>query len=156
MEQLDPHSYALALSILAKAQDMTLASIRSDGRAHATTISFASDELTLFAAIGIDSLKANNIRINPQVALTVNLPYADWTEIRGMSIEGHADILHEPDEVRVAAALLLHRFPQFANFIGDTQIVPWPGTLYLRIRPRSISLLNYAEGFGHTRYFELV
>ena len=155
MEQLDSHNHALALTILDQAQDLTLASIRGDGRPHATTISFASDGMTLYAAIGIDSEKANNIRINPQVALTVNIPYADWTHIQGMSIEGHADILREPDEVRVAAALLLARFPQFATFMADTQIVPWPGTLYIRIRPRALSLLNYAEGFGHTRYFEL-
>lgn len=156
MEQLDPHNHALALSILAEAKDLTLASIRSDGRPHATTISFASEALTLYAAIGIDSQKANNIRINPQVALTVNIPYADWTHIQGLSIEGHADILREPDEVRAAAALLIARFPEFASFLSDTQIVPWPGTLYIRIRPRVLSLLNYAEGFGHTRYFELM
>lgn len=153
MNHLDSHNRALALGILARANDLSLASVRSDGTPHATTVSFASDGLVMYAAIGIDSQKAHNIRLNPKVSLTVNAPYRDWSEIQGMSIDGVAEIVSEPEQVRFASDLLLTRFPQYAKFIAHTQTIPWPGMLYIRIVPQFISLLNYAEGFGHTTHF---
>jgi hypothetical protein len=153
MTELDPHSRATALAILSKTGDLTLASVRSDGTPHATTVSFASEELVLYAAIGIDSQKAHNIRRDPRVSVTVNAPYQDWSEIRGMSIDAVADIISAPHEVREASERLLARFPQYARFIAGTGVVPWPGMLFIRISPHAISLLDYTQGFGHTRHF---
>lgn len=153
MNQLDSHHRALALAILARAKDLTLASQRADGALHATTVSFASNALEIYAAIGIDSQKAHNVRRDGRVALTVNAPYQDWSEIQGLSIEGVAEILSEPGQVRRASELLLARFPQFAKFVADTATVPWPGMLYIRIVPHSVSVLDYTKSFGHTTHF---
>lgn len=153
MNQLDSHHRTLALAILARAKDLTLASQRADGALHATTISFASDALVIYAAIGIDSQKAHNVRRDGRVALTVNAPYQQWNEIQGLAIEGIAEIVSEPDQVRRASALLLARFPQFAKFVANTETVPWPGMLYLRIVPHTVSVLDYTESFGHTVHF---
>jgi nitroimidazol reductase NimA-like FMN-containing flavoprotein (pyridoxamine 5'-phosphate oxidase superfamily) len=155
MAHLDAHSRATALDILARTRDLTLASVRSDGTPHATTVSFASEELVLYAAIGIDSQKAHNIRLDPRVALTVNAPYQDWSEIRGMAIDAAADIISAPQEVREASELLLARFPQYARFVAGTGMVPWPGMLFIRIVPHAISLLDYTQGFGHTGHFDV-
>lgn len=155
MKRLDTHDRAFALGILARAKDATLASIRSDGMPHASTVNFASAELVIYAAIGIDSQKAHNIRLRPHIALTVNAPYQEWSEIQGMAIDALAEIVSDEDEVRLASDLLLSRFPQYAKFLGDTDTVPWPGMLYVRIVPQVISLLNYGEGFGHTAHFNV-
>ena len=151
MEQLDRSSNELALSILARAPDLTLATIMENGLPHASTVSFASHGLVLFAAIGIDSQKAHDIRLNPQVAVTINAPYQQWSEIQGLSIGALAEIVSEPDQVRQASELLLRRFPQLST-VCNTGAIPWPGTLFIRITPKKFSLLNYAEGFGHTSY----
>ena len=155
MNQLDSHHRTLALALLARARDLTLASQRADGAPHATTISFASDALEIYAAIGIDSQKAHNVRRDGRVALTVNAPYQDWSQIQGLSMEGVAEILSEPDQVRRAGELLLARFPQFAKFVANTETVPWPGMLYIRIVPHSVAVLDYTQGFGHTTHFTL-
>ena len=153
MKRLDTHDRALALGILARAKDATLASIRGDGMPHASTVNFANEELVIYAAIGIDSQKAHNIRLDPRVSLTVNAPYQDWSEIRAMSIDAAAEIISAPQQVREASELLLARFPQYARFVADTGTVPWPGMLFIRIVPHAISLLDYTQGFGHTRHF---
>ncbi len=155
MRQLDSHHRKLALGILAKARDLALASLHSDGAPHATTVSFATDELVIYAAIGIDSQKAHNIRQDGRVALTVNAPYADWNEIQGLAIEGIAEILSEQDQVRRASELLLSRFPQYTKVLKDIDTIPWPGMLYIRIVPHKLTVLDYTESFGHTTHFTL-
>lgn len=155
MKQLDSQHRTLALGILARASDLTLASVRSDGAPHATTVSFASDDLVIYAAIGIDSQKAHNIRQDGRVALTVNAPYRTWSEIQGLSMEGVAEIVSEAGQVQRASELLLARFPQYAKVLPDTDTVPWPGMLYVRIVPRSLVVLDYTISFGHATHFTL-
>lgn len=150
MEVLDSRSNALVLGVLSKAPDLTLATLMQDGAPHASTVSFANDGLVLYLAVGVHSQKAHNIRRHPQVALTVNAPYRQWSEIQALSIGAQAEIVSEPDQVRHASQLLLLRFPQFSNLIPDTSAIPWPGTLYIRIRPKTISLLNYEKCVGYT------
>ena len=155
MEVLESSDYALALSILNRARDLTLASIGPEGAPHATTVTFANDALIMYAAIGIDSEKAHNIRARPRVALTVNAPYRDWREIQGMSIDGNAEIVGDPHEMLRASQLLLNRFPQFAEFMSDTASIPWPGTVFIKIAPVSVTLLDYVRGFGYTGRFRV-
>ena len=155
MELLTSSDYTLALGIIGRTNDLTLASIRPDGSPHATTVTFASDELTLYAAIGIDSEKAHNIRLDPRISLTLNTPYGDWNDIQGMSADGTAVIVGNPRQMARASNLLLHRFPQFAKFISGTTSVPWAGTVFIRISLESVALLDYARGFGHTGHFRV-
>lgn len=155
MTMLDSRSNALALGILARAPDLTLATLMQDGAPHASTVNFANDGLVLYLAVGIDSQKAHNIRRHPQVALTVNAPYRQWNEIQALSIAARAEIVSGPEQVQLASELLLRRLPQFATLIADTGVTPWPGTLYIRIRPTAISLLNYEKCIGYTTYHTL-
>ena len=100
------------LSILDRASDMTIATIRQDGYPQATTVSFANDGLDIYFGCSEDSQKARNIGRNGKVSLTINLPYADWGEIRGISAGGHAAHLEDPSEIEHAGRLLLGKFPQ--------------------------------------------
>ena len=78
------------LEILTTARDMTIATVRDDGYPQATAVSFVSDGLTIYFGCGRTSQKADNIRRNDRVSITVNLPYARWDEIRGLSLAGRA------------------------------------------------------------------
>ncbi|WP_167241067.1 pyridoxamine 5'-phosphate oxidase family protein [Massilia genomosp. 1] len=155
MTRLPPAQQALAGTILSGAADLTLASIRDDGTPHASTVSFAADGLVLYVAIALDSHKAHDLRTHPRVALTVNAPYRTWNEIQGMSIDALAEMIHEPVEAQRAASALLRKFPAFAQVVADTSALPWPGMLFVRITPLTVSLLDYTQGFGHTENFDL-
>lgn len=152
MIHMNPHDRKLALDILSRSMDLTLASIRKDGTPHATTVSFVNDALVLYAAIGLDSQKAHNIRDQARVALTVNAPYREWSEIQGMSIDARAEFITDAQEVRDASDMLLSRFPQYARLLPDTDTLPWPGMLFIRIVPHAIALLDYTKGFGYTTH----
>jgi nitroimidazol reductase NimA-like FMN-containing flavoprotein (pyridoxamine 5'-phosphate oxidase superfamily) len=144
---MDQPNQDFVIRVIEGAHDLTLATIRPDGYPQATTVSFAHDGLTLFVGIGKHSQKANNVRQNNKVSLTINLPYHDWREIRGLSMSALAEILDDPQAVAAAQDCLLRRFPQVAewggpNMAGDIS--------FLRITPRVISVLDYSKGFGHT------
>ena len=77
--------------VIDAAQDLTLATIRPDGYPQATTVSFAHAGMLLYVGIGRASQKADNVRHNDKVSLTINLPYHDWRQIRRLSVSARRD-----------------------------------------------------------------
>ena len=153
MNGLDRASFELACSILASTNELTLATLRADGSPHASTVSFASDGLLLFAAIAIDSHKAHDIRQDGRVSLTVNAPFKNWKEIQGLSIDGAASMIDWPRGQVAASALLLKKLPAYKELVGASPPLPWPGMLFIQIVPTRLTLLDYTQGFGHSTGF---
>jgi general stress protein 26 len=145
----------LVEDMLLRGGDMTLASIRVDGTPHASTVNFASRGMAVYFAISIDSQKSHDIQHCARVAFTVNLPYHSWTEIRGLSVDGDASIVTDPEELDLAGTLLLKKYPQFASIISNLAQHPWPGMLFVRCDPVHVALLDYTKAFGHTDYFDV-
>ena len=155
MNGLDHASYTLACSLLASASEMTIATLRADGSPHASTVSFASDGLVLYAAIAIDSHKAHDIREDGRISLTVNAPFKNWTEIQGLSIDGVASMIDWPRGQEEASALLLKKLPAYVSLMGKSPRIPWPGMLFIRVVPTALTLLDYTRHFGHSTHFKL-
>lgn len=153
MEQLDRQHRDVIQGILSGANDMTLATVRDDGYPQATTVSFVARGLTLYAGIGRDSQKAHNISHNDKVSLTVDLPYGDWSEIRGVSLSGHAALVDDPAETASVQEEFMHKFPAIKRMIEGTGTQPWEEAVFVRIEPEVISLLDYTQGFGHTELY---
>ena len=65
------------------------------------------------------SQKAKNLARDSKVSLTVNLPYASWNEIRGLSIGGRAERVTDPQEMDQASQLMFEKFPQIARVRTD-------------------------------------
>jgi general stress protein 26 len=135
------------LHVLDNASDLTLATLRPDGYPQATTVSFAHDGVILYVGIGKHSQKADNIRYSNKVSLTINLPYQDWRDIKGLSMSALAEILHDRAAIDAARACLLKRFPQAAEW---SDAAPENELAFLKITPQVISILDYSKGFGHT------
>lgn len=145
---MDPSSREFILKVIDGATDLTLATIRPDGYPQATTVSYAHQDLTLYVGIGRHSQKADNIRANNKVSLTINLPYRDWREIRGLSMSALARVLEDGADIAAAQACLLRRFPQVAEWSDSAAA----GEIaFLKISPQLISILDYSKGFGHTQ-----
>jgi hypothetical protein len=133
--------------VLDGASDLTLATVRPDGYPQATTVSFAHDGFVLYVGVGKHSQKANNIRDNNKVSLTINLPYHDWREICGLSMSALAEILETPAAIAIAQQCLLTRFPRVQEWVGPNM---GGDIAFLKITPQLISVLDYSKGFGHT------
>jgi general stress protein 26 len=155
MEQLTSEARERVLDILRQGRDMTLATIRPDGYPQATSVNFVHDGLRIYAVIGLGSQKAENIQRNDKVSATINLPYADWKDIQGLSLAGRAAFVQGTEHTDHVAQLMLHRFPEVEEFFSGTGRTPWQGVLFLRVDPSVISLIDYRACFGHTELYEI-
>jgi hypothetical protein len=133
-------------SIISQGQDLALATVREDGWPQATTVSYASDGLRIFFGCGAQSQKACNLARDDRVSAVIDLPYASWDEIRGLSIGGRARRLTDPADMAVAGRAFLAKFPAEAfHDLGPVEQM----TLF-ELVPEVVSVLNYRKGFGHT------
>lgn len=153
MKPLDDATRQFVLNIIARTQDLSLATVRPDGFPQATVVSYANDGLTLYVGIGLDSQKAHNIRQNPRVSLTITPAYRDWMHIEGVSMAGLATLVDNRDEMEHAADCMLRRFPEIKEWTSGVASLPWAGAIFVKIVPTIISVLDYQKGFGHTELF---
>ena len=149
---MDPALTKEIIVILDAAQDMTIATVREDGYPQATTVSYVNDGLAIYFGCAAESQKAKNIARSAKVSLTVNLPYAGWNEIRGLSIGGKADAVTDPEEIDQVGQLMFQKFPQIAPY-APTEV---EGIELFRITPEIVSILDYRKGFGHTDLVKVV
>jgi len=133
-------------TVLASANDLTIATNRADGWPQATTVSYVADGTTIYFGTWAKSQKAQNIARDSRVSIAVTAPYASWDAIQGVSLAGRAVKVTETPELERVFQLMVGKFPQIGQFVktGDVEM-----TLY-RIEPEVVSILDYSKGFGHT------
>lgn len=134
------------VSIIAAAADFTIATVRPDGWPQCTTVSFVNDGFKLYFGTWSKSQKAQNLAACDKVAVTIDLPYKTWKDIRGLSLNGHARKVEDAAELARVGELMFKKFPQLAEFVNADA----PDMAMFRIDPEIVSVLDYTQGFGHT------
>jgi nitroimidazol reductase NimA-like FMN-containing flavoprotein (pyridoxamine 5'-phosphate oxidase superfamily) len=135
------------LNIISTQSDLTLATLREDGYPQANTLCYVNEGFILYFATDRNSQKIRNLQHCNRVSLTIDVPYVNRSQIRGLSMSGVAELLHDDlGETLRARDLLYGKFP-----------IPWeapppapPGqVMFVKIAPQIISVLDYSKGFGH-------
>lgn len=145
---MDPNLRRFIESLLASERDLTLATLRPDGAPQANTVSYASDGLRLYFGTGRDSEKVRNLQYCPKASVAIDAPYAEWGEIRGLSMGGTATLLsNDSAESRQAMDMLMRKFPQVSDMSPPADSA---SIVFVRFVPDVISVLDYSQGFGHT------
>lgn len=146
MTAIKDEHYRLALDILDKALDITVATNRADGWPQATIVSFVSDGMTLYFGTWTKSQKAQNIARDKRVSVTAGAPYDTWDKIRSLSLAGEAEVVTDPAEMARVGQLMMKRFGAELAKQGGIDMAE---TCLVRVTPRVISILDYSKGFGH-------
>lgn len=136
------------LAVLAAGEDLTLATLMSDGAPHATTVSYASEGMTLYFGCSPVSQKAQNLARDGRVAGTINLPHRDWTEIRGLYFQGRARRVTEDEKVESAKLLFFNKFSEIAQYSSEIS----EDLALFCLDFTSVAILDYRRGFGHVDY----
>jgi len=136
----------IIIDLIERESDMTIATVCPDGQPSATTVSYASSGLTLYFGTSANSEKAENIKIDNRVSLTINRPYRFWRDIEGLTITGKASIIKAPEEFRKATQLVFDKFPMVNDFArAESEEV-----VFIKVEPVRIVYLNYRKGIGYT------
>ncbi len=138
-------------AIIDECDDLTLATVRDDGYPQATTVSYANDGLKIYFGTSADAQKVANIKKSNKVSFTIDRRYEKWDDIESISAGGTATIVTDPAEIEHVGELMLKKFPQVAELIGQFEEEP----TIVRLEPKVVSLLDYRKGFGHTELVAL-
>lgn len=136
------------LALLDEHRIMTIATLRPDGWPQATTVGYASEDLTIYFLCGLDSQKAANIARDNRVSLTIDHDTPQVMEITGLSMAARATPVLDPAEGEKVLRMLMAKYPPQ----GDLPLaMPTPADVRIfRVAPSVISVLDYSKGFGHT------
>lgn len=140
------------LDLLKDHNILTFATVREDGYPQATTVAYANDGLAIYFATGRDCQKVHNLRHCNKVSLTIDRDYADWQQIKGLSMGGIAEVLTDSKETQKAIACLENKFPELHGWISAEVL---EDVVFVKITPQVISVLDYTKGFGHSELVHL-
>jgi uncharacterized protein YhbP (UPF0306 family) len=122
-----------------------------DGAAHAASVMFAVEDLSLYWTSDPGTRHSAAIGRDPRVAATVAPDYQDFRAIRGLQIAGRARRLSEAAEAAHARELLRRRFP----FLQELDRMPaalraaLDKAAYYRLDPDTLTLIDNTRGFGN-------
>jgi nitroimidazol reductase NimA-like FMN-containing flavoprotein (pyridoxamine 5'-phosphate oxidase superfamily) len=139
------------LDLMKRHHYLALATVREDGYPQATTVGYANEGLSLYFCCGKASQKVRNIGRSNKVSLTIDDEEDDWNKIKGLSMGATAEVLTDTGEIQHALDCLAARFPPMKDMASEEL----EGTVFVKITPKVISVLNYEKGFGHTDLIEV-
>jgi nitroimidazol reductase NimA-like FMN-containing flavoprotein (pyridoxamine 5'-phosphate oxidase superfamily) len=109
-------------ALLERENTLVLATTANDGTPAATPLFYYSDgERNLYWLSSPDSRHSRNLSARPRVAVAIFAQVVDWTEIRGVQMEGVAEAVTEPATRAAILAQYRRRFalgPELDEVIG--------------------------------------
>jgi PPOX class probable F420-dependent enzyme len=141
---LDRQAPAWAAELLAAARVGRLATVGRDGRPLVVPVCFVLDGTRLYSAVDAKPKRTRalrrlrNVTENPRVSLVVDEYDEDWTRLRYVIVEGHADILTEGAEFSRAIDLLVAKYPQYR-----TLALPRDTGAVIRVTPERFLAWRY-------------
>lgn len=145
---MNPDATARILQLLDECVDLTLATVRPDGAPQANIVNFAHEGLEIFVATDRSSAKVRNLVSCERAALALRGDYSRWSEVRGLSIDAIGEVLADDSaDAQRAKDCIARRFPPAAVATPTPQDPAT--TVYLKLRPVRIVLIDYERGYGH-------
>ena len=164
------------LEYLQEHYTMTVATAQ-EGVPWVASVFYASDGFNLYFLSDPESQHSKHITENPKIAVTVNEDYHDWRRIKGIQIDGKAELVAAQDEMVKAVAtyvgkysftaaylkLMSSHFPQITSYLdkllGRLPLVTGlPKTFtarFYKITPKKVRFIDNEESFGHHEEFTL-
>ncbi len=144
------------LSYLATHNSMTIATCY-ENVPWASAVFYVNDEFDLYFLSSPLSRHGANIASNKKVSATVHEDYRDWNEIRGIQLEGQAEMVSSPKLKLLFWEIYLKKFPFVEAFfqpgvLREIVKAKLSGIRLYRIVPRAVWYLDNGRGFGHREF----
>jgi len=147
------------LDYLAAHNSMTIASCHQNVP-WAAAVFFVNDQFDLYFLTNPHSRHGSNMAANTVVSAAIHEDYHDWGQIRGIQLEGRAELVRSAKVKLRFWSLYEKKFPFVEGFFRPGrlhQIVQskLAGIRLYRIVPRAVWYLDNNRGFGHREYLPL-
>lgn len=87
------------------------------GRPWAAAVFYASDGFDLYFLSDPESRHSVDLAANAEVAVTVQEDYHEWAMIRGVQMEGTAQVLEAEEDLAKAVAVYVEKYPFVAGYL---------------------------------------
>ena len=101
--------------LIANERVCRVATTGPEGRPHLVPVVHVLAGDKIYFGSGDDGRKVRNLRDNPHVALTVDLYSDDWSQLRGVMVQGTARLIERGPRFKQARARLYAKYPQYAK-----------------------------------------
>jgi len=130
---------------------LTLATVGEAGP-WASSLSYVNDGFTFFFVSDPNSRHAANIGLDARVAATINDDFAAWIDIRGVQIEGRAELVSDLSTRADVLAKIFSRFPYLHAIESEAKDVAAVSSCALfKISPSHVWLVDHERGM-HARF----
>jgi uncharacterized protein len=148
---------AIRVAVFLDAHHVMSLATAGPGGPHATNVFYARDGFTLVWVSDPKSRHSAELAANGRVAATVAPDYVDFSDIRGVQIAGHAQVISAATESAQARALLEARYPALRQLAcgSPTLREAYARAEFYRLEPTRITLIDNSRGFGHKDALEL-
>ncbi|PYM93852.1 MAG: TIGR03668 family PPOX class F420-dependent oxidoreductase [Candidatus Rokuibacteriota bacterium] len=92
-----------------------VATANAAGMPHLVPVCQVVADGKIYFASGDDGRKALNLAANPRVAVAVDLYSDDWSNIKGVMVQGRATLYAKGPRFRKIRALLYRKYPQYSR-----------------------------------------
>jgi PPOX class probable F420-dependent enzyme len=106
-----------------------LATVRPDGRPHVVACCFALRDDRLWTTVDAKPKATQrlqrlaNVRAHPWASLLVDHYEEDWDALWWVRVDGPATVLEDGDELEVALAALIAKYPQYTTALPHGPVI---------------------------------
>jgi nitroimidazol reductase NimA-like FMN-containing flavoprotein (pyridoxamine 5'-phosphate oxidase superfamily) len=119
-----------------------VATVNAEGTPHLVPVCHAVIDETLCFGSGDDARKVLNLRDNDRIAVTVDLYAEDWPQLRGVMVQGRAEIVERGPRFRRARAALYRKYPQYEKEAALDE----SDSVVVRVVPAHVFSWGFEEG----------
>jgi PPOX class probable F420-dependent enzyme len=101
--------------LIANERVCRVATTGAEGRPHLVPVCHVLAGDKIYFGSGDDGRKVKNLEANPQIAITVDLYSDDWSQLRGVMVQGTARIIERGPRFKQARARLYAKYPQYSK-----------------------------------------
>jgi PPOX class probable F420-dependent enzyme len=101
--------------LIASERVCRVATAGADGRPHLVPVCHVLAGDKIYFGSGDDGRKVKNLRDNPHIAVTIDLYSDDWSQLRGVMVQGTARLIERGPRFKQARARLYAKYPQYAK-----------------------------------------
>ena len=92
-----------------------VATAGAEGQQHLVPVCHVLAGDKIYFGSGDDARKVKNLRDNPHIAITIDLYSEDWSQLRGVMVQGTARLIERGPRFKQARSRLYAKYPQYAK-----------------------------------------